>query len=466
MKRRIYLLVLTFGFIFLSGSAVPIFGSCTCLEPQPTFCESYGTANPVFVGEVVEGSNPDIAPGSVPPSERAPNRFVFKVKKSFAGAEEGTNVQILTGNGDCAVSFRKGATYLVFAYQSGSTLHTTVCSPTRRFTDAAAADNFDEIQSLLKADGAQIYGSVDFWAKLSGAKDANQPLANFNLQIEQTDGAKKKYALTTNSDGKYQLANLPAGKYKIIPAMPAGLKIGSLRTREFSLNEKGCARKDLYFFNDSFIKGRVIDADEKAVVGIPVNLIPAELMPPDFVFKPGFEEYRAGSGFSVANGEFTYNSVPPGKYYLAANFNYLPSAKYPYPTTFYKAPGEKSAATIIEIGLGQKLENIVIRLAPPLATAEVRGKVFWRFGRPAANVFVYIQDAANNQFISTTRTDKDGSFVLQGFTGRKYVISAHAGRNFEIMNFELKAPDKEFVLDDKTGEFKLVLEKNPDFKTN
>lgn len=461
MKRGIYFLVFALGLIFLQGGAAQIF-ACDCLEPQPTLCESYGTANAVFVGEVVEGSTPDVAPESL----RTSNRFVFKIKKNFAGTEEGKTLEIITGNGDCAVPFRKGATYLVFAYQSSTMLYTTVCSPTRRVSDAS--DNFDEIQNLLRADGAQIYGLVSFWAKLFGsAESANQSLANFTLQIEQTDGAQKKYPLTTDTDGKYKLANLPAGKYKITPSIPAGFKIGSLQTREFTLNEKGCARKDLYFYNDSFIKGRVVDAYEKTVGGIPVDLIPADLISPtDFSFKPEFAERRAGMGFTNASGEFSKNSVPPGKYYLAVNFNYLPSAKYPYPTTFYRAPNEKASATVIEIGTGQKIENLVLRLPAPLATKEIRGKVFWRYGRPAANVFVYIRDAARFQFISTARTDKDGNFVLQGFAGRKYIISAHAGRSFELMNFELKAPDAEFILGDDTGEFKLILEKNPDFKTN
>lgn len=116
--------------------------------------------------------------------------------------------------------------------------------------------------------------------------------------------------------------------------------------------------------------------------------------------------------------------------------------------------------------MGQKLENLVIELPAPLATKEIRGKAFWRFGRPAANVFVYIRDAANYQFIATARTDEGGSFVLKGFAGRKYIISAHAGQSFELLNFEMKAPDTEFILGDDTGEFKLVLEKNPGFKTN
>ena len=124
MKRGIYLLVFAISLIFLSGSATRA-EECTCREQ--TVCEAYGTADAVFVGEVVQGANADVAPGSIPPSERVPSYFVFKVKKNFAGTEVGKNVEILTGNGACAVQFRKSATYLVFANRSGTTLYTTVC---------------------------------------------------------------------------------------------------------------------------------------------------------------------------------------------------------------------------------------------------------------------------------------------------------------------------------------------------
>lgn len=465
MKRGIYLLVFSIALIFLSGAVTRIF-ACSCgLRGQQSACEAMGEAKAVFIGEVVEA---DAVSYSISPAKRVPRNFVFKIEENFVGTQVGQTVTLASGSGiggDCGYRFEKGKSYLVYAFETNGKLQTGICTRTRSI--AYAEKEIEELRALFRADGAKIYGSVSFWAKLYGAADdADQSLANLALQIEQTDGAQKKYPLATGTDGKYQLANLPAGKYKITPSVPAGMKIGGLQTREFTLNEKGCARRDLNFLNDGFLKGRVVDAYEKTVVGIPVELIPADLLSSDFTLLQRFEDMRAGSGFTNANGEFSWNSVPPGKYYLAANFGFLPSAKYPYPTVFYRAPGEKARASIIEIGLGQKLDNLVIALPAPLATKEIRGKAFWRFGRPAANVFVYIRDAANYQFIATARTDQDGSFVLRGFAGRKYIISAHTGRSFELLNFELKAPDTEFVLGDDTGEFKLVLEKNPDFKTN
>lgn len=459
MNRKFYSLLFSLVFIILIGSSVQIF-ACSCLDRQ-TVCEAYGTSKAVFVGEVVEGSNPD-GISDVPPSERTLNYFVLKVKRNFAGAEEGKTVAIQTGYGDCAVTFRKGKNYLVFASENGSSLYTTVCSPTRRL--AEGEENPPEIASLFSAKGAQIYGSADFWAKLYASKDANQPLAKLDLLIEQTDGTQQKFALTTDDQGKYKIADLPAGNYKIAPSIPFGLKITSRYTREFTLNEKGCAKKDLYFYNDSLLKGRVIDGYEKSVVKLPIDLVPADLMPPDFNFRPPLGESLAGKSFTSANGEFAYKSVPPGRYFLVANFNYLPDAKNPYPTVFYKSADEKSAATIIEIGRGQKIENLLIQLPPPLQTREIRGKVFWQNGKPARNVFVYIRDIKNNQFISNSRTDNEGNFILQGFTGRKYAISAHAGSSGGIMVFEFKVPDIEFTFGVETGSFKLILEKNPEFK--
>ncbi len=448
MKRRFCLLLFSLALIFLSGSLTQVF-ACSCLQPQPV-CEAFGSAKAVFVGEVIEGKSAERMSDMIGAKTRD-NSFVFKVSQNFFGAEEDKNITILTGFGfgDCGYPFQKGEKYLVYAYEHEGKLYTSICSRTR--PAASVEDDFEELKYLLLTSGAKIDGTVTQYAKSSLEKDSKQPMTNLKIRLEQLDGQKKIFDAVTDDKGNYSIRNLSAGKYKITPLLPEGWEV-DYPDNDFPLNDKGCAKKDIFVKNDSLVFVKVIDSDGNPVKNIWVEFVPAGIEP-----KP--DTLRFADEFSVTNpqGGLYKFGLPPGRYTVSVNKYMLPDAENPYPATFYPNTGDRAKAKVIEIKPGTKIEDIVIQLPPPLSMKEIRGRVFWKDNKPAENVYVNLRDAESKQNISDARTDKVGNFVMKGFTGRKYIIETFIDETVDGKPVEFESKDIEFILDEKTGEFKLIL---------
>lgn len=302
----------------------------------------------------------------------------------------------------------------------------------------------------MSGSGAKLSGTVTQYAKSRAETDSEQPLENIKLRVSQIDGDKKNFDISTGTDGRYSLANLPTGKYKILPSLPNGLMVEDYQTSEFLLNDKGCAVKDFLVKNSSMVAGKVVDEKGNLVEDIRVDLIPVNLTSKKFAASP------ESSG--IFEKEFRMYHVPAGKYYLAANYTYVPSESSPYKTTFYGKSGELADATIIEVKQGESIEGLTIKLSEPLPMTEIRGRVFFPDGKPAKDVDINLRDFEARQNISDDKTNAKGEFVVKGFMGRQYIIeTALFGRSVDI---EYEAKDVVFTLDEKTGEFKLMLEKS------
>jgi Tissue inhibitor of metalloproteinase len=451
MKHKLYLFIFGFVLTFSLGSFEQIF-ACECFQQQ-SVCDAYGNAKAIFVGEVIEGKSAETLSDRLKTNSNDQS-FVFKVSQNFLGTEEEKNVTIHTGfgGGDCGFPFQKGEKYLVYAYESEGNLHTNICTRTRRVS--TVEEDFEDLKYLLLTSGAKIYGTVNLYAKLYPYEEISQPMAKLKLRVEQTDGEKKNFEVTTDDQGKYQLTGLPAGKYKVIPLLMNGLMVEDSQISELLLNDKGCAKNDLYAKNDSRISGKIIDPQGKPVEGIDVDLIPSAI-----TSRIPENENLEGQTYALKGGVFTFYNIPPGKYRLAANYSSVPSEETPFPTTYYKLKGEKTAGTIIEVGLGQKIEGFLIQLPPPLPMKEIRGKVYWKDGKPAEGIMVNLRDVEAKQNISGFDTDANGNFTLKGFAGRKYILETFIEKIVDNKLVQFGAKDVVFTLNEKTGEFKLVLEK-------
>lgn len=448
MKHKILISIFSLILMLSFGSVEQVL-ACSCFPEKP-ICEAFGDAKAIFVGEVIEGNSVESL------SERLKNNskdlsFTFKVTQNFLGTEENKNIVVHTGFGfgDCGVPFQNGETYLVYAYEFDGKLKTTICTRTRL---AARVDkDFDELASLLSKSGAKISGTVQQYAKHSLEKDSIQPKPDLRLQIEQLDGQKKKIEVITDKFGKYEITGLSTGKYKIIPMLSNGLMVDDFQMSEFWLNDKGCAVKDFGIKNNSGIEGRVIDSEGKAIDNLAIDLFPQNLKS-----KP--TDLRETT-YSWRGGIFNFFNIPPGKYLIAANYTSQPDEMNPYPTTFYKAKGEKSIGTVIVVGIGGKVEGLVIQLPSRLPMQEISGKVFWKNGKPAKGVFVNLRDSQTKQNISSADTDSEGNFIIKGFTGRKYIIETYLEEVINGSYVQFESKDVVFILSKKTPKFKVILEK-------
>lgn len=275
-------------------------------------------------------------------------------------------------------------------------------------------------------------------------------LDKFNLRVERLDGEKKTFEVTTDKEGKYSLDGLPTGKYRVFPSLQTGWMVDTYTEREFLLNDKGCAKRDFLVKNDNKIRGKVIDSDGKPVESIWVTLVPPNT---------GSKTIRPREETVTMDDGFTFYNFPPGNYLVVVNYTSLPNSRNPFPTTYYRKNGERSIGTTIEVGLGRDVDGIVINLPRPLPMKEIRGRVFWKNGKPAVGVDVNLRDLEARQNISDFTTDAAGNFVVKGFAGRKYIIETYLQMIVDGKFVTFEAPDIQYVLDGEDRSVRLVLER-------
>lgn len=445
MNKKIFTLTVSMFLILLVGHLSDV-SACSCWK-EASVCDEFGSVKAVFVGEVVEGNSGNRMSETLKMKENKPT-FKFKVLQNFLGTKEDELTTIRTGfgGGDCGFPFRKGERYLVYAYgKEDGTLSTGICSRTRHIS--VADDDLEELKYLMLGSGAKIYGKVTQYLKSRAIDDAEQLASKMKLEITQIGGENKIYQAETDSKGKYELKNIPSGSYKIRPLLGVGWLVSEYELKEFSVNEKGCSERNFFVKSQSSVRGKVTNFVGDLIDG-QVDLIPVD------VLNPHVGEYSL-----IDDRNFEIENVPPGKYRVAFNYYSGPSESSPYPRTFYKAAGETGDSTVIEVKLGESVENLVIKLPPKLPMTEIKGKVLWKNGKPAPNVSVGLRDFEGRNNVSDGETDAEGNFTINGFEGRKYILETYLEINEKGESATFEAKDVIFTLDKNTTAFKLILEK-------
>lgn len=406
---------------FVIFSCAPEVSACSCLGERPA-CEEFGAAKAVFIGKVIgakeqrqerndDGSTTNYDVGEI----------YFKVEEAFQGVK-GTRVVIHsgTGGGDCGYWFQRGQRYLVYAYgASQDSLGTNICTRTRLLEHA------DEDLAFLrnlprKGIGARIYGSVAAALKdpkSNGSRTA-KPLDGVIVKIE---GPRHTFEAVTDGNGQYEVSGIPAGKYKVYAVVPDYYRQDEYWERNIELNDRGCARENFVAQNDSRITGHVFKPDGTALAKANVELMPVEL--------ETIQRLRGDETWADEKGKYELEEIPPGRYLLGINLSSSPSDEQPYPRTFYPGVTSRSTATVIEIGLGEKLKDIDIHLPAEAVSYTVRGFVVWADGSLARSVDVYLEDVDYPGWCVNGcefRTDNQGRFELKGYAGYKYRVVSTA----------------------------------------
>lgn len=340
-------------FLFASRTAM----ACTCAVGGSP-CESYGSASAVFVGTVISVRESERRPVKDPKDvDWVPVAYQFSVEQSYLGVA-GTEVEIFTGRGggDCGLSFPTGARYLVYAYRYNDKLTTSMCTRTKPFSKAT--EDLAFLGTLTSAPpGVTIYGSVQ-----RGPDDGpirsqikTEPL-DPDIQIV-IEGESEKQEIRPDTEGRFRVSGLRAGKYKLALRLPETL-IALRNEVELGLVDHGCAGIAWYFVDNGRVSGRVINADGEPVARIAVSLV-----------NPGTNDTQYSVKFGRTNDEgyFSFSAVPPGSYHIAVNHNPFAEQNDPtlaYPPSFYPGVVDRRHAQTITVGAGEKLSDFVIRIPP------------------------------------------------------------------------------------------------------
>src|SRR6185369_8419633 len=106
--------------------------ACSCGRELPP-CEAFSGASAVFVGRVLDAAQQnEIKNDDGTRSIYDVGAIRFEVKESFLGVTRNSVViHSGTGGGDCGYWFKRGETYLVYAYGKPDELSTGICTRTR-----------------------------------------------------------------------------------------------------------------------------------------------------------------------------------------------------------------------------------------------------------------------------------------------------------------------------------------------
>ena len=177
----------------------------------------------------------------------------------------------------------------------------------------------------------------------------------------------EKYArdLVTDSEGLYEVYDLPASTYRVSIDTPEGLRIlfpivadGDMRRNIFSdLEAKSVEIRfdlsttaDISFLlvEDNQISGRVLDSNGNPLKDICVHLVPAGSDPSSATSRSRVFDC------SEPGGSYVLKDMPAGRYELVADRNQR--------FVYYPGTLERTGSAIVSIGTGERKTGFDIRI--------------------------------------------------------------------------------------------------------
>lgn len=435
--------------MFSIGSFQQI-SACSLSQELASFCEMVGSADVIFIGKAIGGKKKKTTVENGIKEVWDVGEIYFEVQEGFIGVKKGIRLTVRSGDEDgyCGTWFKHNENYLIYGF--GNLKKGFINGRTNLVSEAQS--DIESLRNLPKAGtGSRIFGNVTQAVKSSLFINNVEPISDLELKIQQLEGPKQLFEISTDIDGDYEITDVPAGKYKILPNLSGNFDFSNY---EVEVKDRGCVSKNFLIKNKTKISGRVIDA-----AGLPVKEILVELVPYNLTEKPNLFTLKEDD-LTDERGGFIIENIPPGNYTLSINYTTSPDEEDAFPTTFYPNTSDRTRAINFSVANGTKdFENIEFRLPPRLKTQEVKGIIVWSDGTPVFDAHVGLRDAEDNFYASDMRTGKNGEFTLNGFPGRTYFISAD---NYSSDVGAVEASyvlTEKFVLDKDIKFFRLVLEK-------
>lgn len=276
--------------------------------------------------------------------------------------------------------------------------------------------------------------------------DTGEPLRRVQVRVDEWSNKDlgAPAATMTDAEGRYELAQLPAGRYHLKARRGGYVEVAYGQRRPFERGRPlelgaGAVLKDIDFAlpPGGVVTGRIVDEGGEAVAHVHVSLARRRYI-------DGARRLVGESGASTDDrGEFRIFGVPPGDYVIVAKFDTLDFGsrdRVRYVPTYYPGTPVASEAQRVTVGLGQEVPGITIALARA-ATATVRG-VVRSPGQASLGLFTFVSarevsgPEAHDQ-IATAITAGDGAFVLTGLLPGTYLVEARSTSESEFASTEV-----------------------------
>ncbi len=276
--------------------------------------------------------------------------------------------------------------------------------------------------------------------------DTGEPLRRVQVRVDEwgTGDRSGPAATMTDAEGRYELTQLPAGRYQLKATRGGYVEVAYGQRRSFErgrpleLGEGAVLQKiDFALPPGAVVTGRVVDEAGEAVAHVSVSLERRR-------YVDGARRLVAQSGSSTDDrGEFRIFGMPPGDYVIVAKFEARDLGsrdRVRYVPTYYPGTPVAGEAQRVTVGPGQEVPGITIALARA-ATATVRG-VVRSSGQASLGPFTFViaREVSGPQAYGETAmaiAAPDGSFAIAGLLPGGYVVEARSPSGSEFASKEV-----------------------------
>ena len=245
--------------------------------------------------------------------------------------------------------------------------------------------------------------------------------------------------VSTNSDGRYEVRDLPPGEYSLRAERSGYLTIayGQRRPGELAtplqLGEGQTVKGiDFSLPRVGVISGRVVDE-----TGEPIAHVNMWAM--QYRFYQGARRLVPAGGVgghssTDDSGQYRLAGLPPGDFVVMGQIREtwpLESDRtqvFGYPPTFYPGVLAPADAQRIKVGVGQEVRNVDFALVPE-RTSRVAGTVVNASGMPVANEAVTLSQEVSGPELTSffpssnaARTGPDGRFAIENVQAGEYLL--------------------------------------------
>jgi protocatechuate 3,4-dioxygenase beta subunit len=269
------------------------------------------------------------------------------------------------------------------------------------------------------------------------AADSGRPLRRARIQVNGPGLPNNGLTTSTDADGRYEIKDLPGGRYNINVTRSGYLRLSYGQRRPFEqgrpfdlANGQRADNVDFTLPRMSLITGRVLDEANEAISGVRV-----------WAMRPVYFEGRRrlipeGQPATTDDaGQYRLLGLTPGSYYVMADTRETWTVvengverTMGYAQTYYPGISGFTDARRVAVGVGQEASNTDFALIPARA-ATISGTVYDSQGRPAPGRQIAVGQefrGPNQTFAMSTMGTTvagDGTFKLTGLAPGDYKIS-------------------------------------------
>ena len=225
------------------------------------------------------------------------------------------------------------------------------------------------------------------------ASDTGRPLRRARIQMTAPELAGNDRTTSTNADGRYEIKDLPAGRYTISVTRSGYLRLTYGQRRPYELGKplqvadhQTVERVDFTLPRMSLITGRVLDEANEPISGVRVMALRSAYFEGQRKLVPAF------APFAITDdaGQYRLLGLTPGTYYVDAETRETWTVTEQgvervmgYARTYYPGTTGISDARRVTVGVGAEMSNIDLAMIPGRA-GDVSGMALDSQGRPLA----------------------------------------------------------------------------------